>query len=372
MSSPGARAWITLNLDHLRHNVKLLRTHLPNGCSLMPVLKADAYGHGAVSIAKELDHLGVDAFCTATAEEAAALRQAGVRGTLLVLGYTPPEQFDLLVRHDLTQTVVDHAYGALLNRAGERVRVHIAVDTGMHRLGEDWAETAHIAEILRMRHLKVEGLFTHLCAGDLNTAEGRFYTLSQGKAMQQLLQALEARSLPCPAHHILNSAGLLRYPELGGRWARVGIALYGVLSTRAELDGWAAGLRPVLTVSARVALVRRLRRGEYAGYGLAFQAPKDMALAVLAIGYGDGLPRALSCGRGRVLIQGQSAPIIGQICMDQTLVDITDIPALSAGEPAVVLGVSGDRSITAYDWAEASGTITNEILCRLGPRLERQ
>ncbi len=165
--------------------------------------------------------------------------------------------------------------------------------------------------------------------------------------------------------------GLLNYPELSGDYARIGIALYGVLSNRRDMENQRISLKPILSVKTRVALVKNMCKGESAGYGQQFKAEQNRRIAVLAIGYADGLPRALSCGVGKVLINGKKAPVIGCICMDQTLVDVTDIPNVKQGDVAVIIGKSGEQEITAYDLAEQTGTITNEILSRLGSRLER-
>ena len=364
------RAWIELSMDNLRHNVEALRALLPPGCELMPAVKANAYGHGAVPIARALNEMGVQAFCVAAASEGVALRENGIQGEILILGYTCPENFALLPQYDLTQAVVDYDYAKLLNAFGQRVKAHIAVDTGMHRLGERYAHFDRILAMLQMEHLDVTGIFTHLSASDSESPEDRAFTAGQAAAWRGLISRL-GRYGYAPRAHILSSYGLLNYPEYGGAYARVGIALYGVLSERADLARCPVELRPVLSVHARVALVRTLFPGESVGYGLAYRAAQRRRIAILTIGYADGLPRSLSCGRGSVLLHGREAPIIGRICMDQTLIDVTDIPDVQSGDDAVVIGQSGEREISAYTLAEAAGTITNEILSRLGARLSR-
>ena len=365
------RAWIELDMDALRHNVEALRTLLPPGCELMPAVKADAYGHGAVLIAKELNRLGVEAFCVATAQEGAELRQAKISGVILILGYTHPRDFPLLTHYDLTQTVVDCEYGKILNRTGTPIRVHIGVDTGMRRLGEPCGNVEGISRLFQMENLRVDGIFTHLCADDTENASDRAFTLRQGKAFWSLAAQLRSRGCDIPKAHLLSSYGLLNYPTLGGDYARVGIALYGVLSTRADWRRCGLNLQPVLSLKARISTVRALKLGEGAGYGLAFRAKRDGRIAALSIGYADGLPRALSCGAGSALVNGRTAPIIGRVCMDQTLIDVTGIPDVHAGDTAVLIGTAGDQAISAYDLAEKAGTITNEVLSRMGSRLAR-
>lgn len=364
------RAWIELDFDALRHNVAALRARLPSGCALMPAVKANAYGHGAALICRELKHLGIQAFCVASAQEGAALRQSGVRGEILILGYTAPQQLELLRQYDLTQSIVDASYAQLLSRSDRPIRAHIAVDTGMHRTGVPWQDTQQILAMLAMPHLRVTGVYTHLCADDMPNPAARAFTQTQAARFARLSDELHRRGYALK-HHILSSYGLLHYPQFGGDYARVGIALYGVLSSRGDLARCPIALRPVLSLKARIALTRRIGAGEAVGYGLAYKAKQSMTVAVVTIGYADGVPRSLGCGRGSVLIRGQRAPIVGRVCMDQLMVDVSEIPDTAAGDAAVLIGSSGTQSITAYDWAEISGTITNEVLSRLGDRPDR-
>jgi len=368
----SGRAWIELDRTALHHNVESLRALLPNGCELMPAVKTNAYGHGAVLISRELNRLGVRAFCVATVQEGVELRRHGVDGMILILGYTHPSDFSLLRRFRLTQTVLDHTYAKVLEDYGKRLTVHLKIDTGMHRLGEPSHMLEEICGIFRSRNLKIEGIFTHLCAADKAAPESIAFTHAQAKVFFDVIEALRQNGFECPKKHIVSSDGLLYYPELAEDYARVGIALYGMLSTRTDTECCGISLEPVLSIKARITSVKVLHQGETAGYGLQYIAPQETRIAVVAIGYGDGIPRSLSCGRGSVLIQGSNAPIVGRVCMDQMLVNISDIPDVKTGDVAVIIGQSGDRKITACDLAEQTGTIANEILSRLGGRLERQ
>lgn len=386
------RAWIELSRENLARNVEVLQSLLmpeqmqyAAECTekadrqlrntrqtfpqLMPAVKADAYGHGAVLIAKALQDMGIGAFCVACAEEGAELRRNGITGDILILGYTHPEAFYLLKKYRLIQTVVDYRYGKLLNGYGKKIRVHVGIDTGMHRLGERSEKIKEIGRIFRLENLQVEGIFTHLSADETKDPAERAFTKRQGEAFYGVLEKLEKQGVSGLKTHLLASYGLLNYPELGGDYVRVGIALYGLLSDEEAGESCPVKLYPVLSLKARIAVVKDLYRGESAGYGLDYKAGEDKKIAVLAIGYADGLPRCLSEGRGRVLIHGQSAPVIGRICMDQTIVDVTGIPGVRAGESAVVIGRSGGEEITAYEIAKEAGTITNEVLSRLGRRL---
>lgn len=365
------RAWIELSRAALRHNVQQLQSILPEGCVLMPAVKANAYGHGAVLIAKELNRLGITAFCVATVTEGMELRRSGIKGEILVLGYTHPQHFPLLRRYHLTQTAVDLSYAKLLNTYGKKLRIHLKIDTGMHRLGIPAERTEEIARVFACKNLTITGILTHLCVAEDRAGDMERFTLAQAAAFRRVICDLHRRGLPCGRVHLLSSDGLLHYPELAGDYARVGIALYGVLSSRAGQEACPIDLHPVLSLKARVALVKKLHTGDAAGYGLRYVADGRRRIAVLSIGYADGIPRTLSCGKGAVLIRGEKAPVAGLICMDQMLVDVTSIPDASAGDTAVLIGWSGEREVSACTLAEQTGTITNEVLSRLGGRLSK-
>lgn len=310
-------------------------------------------------------------FCVASLSEGIELRKNGIAGEILILGYTHPSQAFLLRRYRLSQTVVDSQYAKALSTYGKKLRVHIGIDTGMHRLGERSENIDQIALLFALKHLQIDGIFTHLSADESLSPRNKAFTKVQSMAFQSVLRELKKRGVPCPRTHLLASYGVLNYPELGGDYARIGIALYGILSTRADTDAWARQLRPVLSLKARVATVKPLYTQEAVGYGLSCTADHPMKIATLSIGYADGLPRSLSDGHGYVLLRGQKAPILGKICMDQTIIDVTDIPGVCAGDTAVLIGTSGTLTLSAGDLAESAGTISNEILSRLGARLDR-
>lgn len=376
-ASPStSRAWIELDPEALKQNVEFLQSRLPKSCRFMPAVKAEAYGHGACLIAEQLTKMGIDSFCVACVDEAVSLRLHGIEGEILILGYTHPAQFPLLQQYHLSQTIVDASYAALLDQYGKECAytfpVHLAIDTGMHRLGEPFDRTDTICRLFHLKHLKIDGIFTHLSADDSLAPEACAFTRMQVEHFNQVLTAIKKQGLSLPKVHMLASYGILNYPELGGDYARPGIALYGVVSTPEDSLIWSRYLSPVLSLKCRIASVRDLKAGDCAGYGVDYHAPKDMRIATLTIGYADGLPRDLSNGTGSVLIHGHRAPIVGRICMDQTLVDISNIPeAISAGDIAVLIGTSGALQIRAEEVAGQSGSITNELLSRLGVRLPR-
>lgn len=370
-SFSSGRAWIELDKGNLRQNVHTLTELLPHDCELMAAVKANAYGHGAALISKELNRLGIMSFCVATVSEGIELRRKGIKGEILILGYTHPQHFPMLRKYCLTQAVIDYSYAQLLDSYGKKLKVQIKIDTGMHRLGERAERIDKICEIYHLKNLIIKGTFTHLCSGETKMEPDRKYTMDQAATFYEIIDLLKKSGYSCGKVHLLASYGLINYPELAGDYARIGIALYGVLSSRTDLEGYPIKLHPVLSVKARIALTKDLYTGDAAGYGLQYVAESNRKIAVLSIGYADGIPRSLSCGHGKVLINGNEAPIVGLICMDQMLVDITNIPDVKSGDIAVIIGKSGQYEITAYDLAGASGTITNELLSRLGSRLNR-
>lgn len=365
------RAWIEISRENLQHNVHVLQNMLPPGSELMPAVKANAYGHGAVEIARELNALGIHAFCVASVTEGVELRQAGIQGDILILGYTELEQIPMVDQYGLIQTVTDRDYAEVINTYGYPLRVHIKVDTGMHRLGERCDHIEDLCQIFACENLQVVGIYTHLCCAESEDRRDVEYTRQQHHLFEQVVQELIERGYDVGKTHILASSGLLHVPEYGGDYVRVGIAMYGVCSDREEAARCGGNLYPVMSIRARVEMVKPLYAGESAGYDLQYTARSDRQLAILSIGYADGIPRSLSCGVGKVLIHGAEAQIVGRICMDQMLVDVTNIPDVESGDIATILGKSGTYEITAYDLSEEAVTITNEILSRMGSRLGR-
>ena len=363
-----SRAWREVDADALRHNVQVLQYAAGANCRLMAVVKADAYGHGARQCARILQRAGVRDFAVACLSEGIALRKAGIRGNLLVLGWTDPKLAPLLSRWRLTQAVISVEHGQALAAQGCRVRVHLALDTGMHRVGIPAGDTAALAGLCRLPGLQVKGVFSHLCVSDELTPESEAYTRRQADAFRTAVEMLHRAGIQPGDIHLLASYGIWNYPEYHFDLVRAGIALYGVQSdasaTRRKLD-----LQPVLALKARIAHIEWLDTGETAGYGRAFTAPRPTLLAVAAIGYADGLPRHLPERGGRVLVRGVSCPMVGRMCMDQLLVDVTQAPQTAIGDVVTLIGCEGGASISAEEVAQRCGTITNELLSRLGTRL---
>lgn len=406
----GGRAWIETDLAALSHNVNQFRQVLPENSRVMAVVKADAYGHGAIPVGLHLQAQGIADFAVATASEGIALRQAGIRGNILILGYTSPQEWPAVYENDLIQTIVDEEYAVAMNRYGcanQPLRAHLALDTGMHRLGVSASDIEAVKDVFLLPGIRIEGVFSHLCVAGSRSDSDVEYTRQQLKrfeAMKGFIEKLYVRMGQVDAQeeraggrgplcfHIQNSFGLLNYPQLAYDFVRMGIALYGAYETSEDQPQLDLGLEPVMAVRARVAMVRTVQPGMELGYGRAWQAPSRRQIATVTIGYADGIPRSYGGGQSQVLIRGQRYPVVGRVCMDQLLVDVTqetkteaDVAelwnwedleettseAVQAGDVVTLIGRDGEEEIRVEEVAGWCGTITNEILCRMGSRLKR-
>ncbi len=362
------RAYVEINLENLEHNARVLKGAMPTKCSLMAVVKAEAYGHGAFEISTHLNKMGVEAFAVATIDEGIQLRKYGIRGEILILGYTDIYRAAELKKYDLMQTLIDFDYASALNRRKTGVKAHIKIDTGMHRLGVEGKDVEKIEKIFSMKYIKVCGMYTHLCCADSLKPEDAAFTREQINRFYKVAADLEKDGITIPKIHIQSSYGLLNYPELACDYVRAGIALYGVLSSPEDTTVLKLNLRPVLSLKTRVVLIRKILKGESVGYGRKFTAERDSVIAILPIGYGDGFPRNLSCKKGMVSINGKYAPIAGMVCMDQMAVDITGIEDVAVGDAATLICGQGNNELMAPYVAARSNSISNELLCRIGER----
>jgi len=364
------RAWVEIDLDALARNAAELRSQLPESCELMAVVKTDAYGHGAAKAAARLQDEGVRAFAVATVGEGASLRETGIKGDILVLGYTHPADVRILSDNQLIQLVIDGACARMLNASGYKLRVHIAVDSGMHRLGIASSDIDEIESVFKCENLAVEGIATHLASSDsLDPSDMDFVRVQAGR-FYSVLDALKEKGYEPGKVHIQASYGMLNHPDLACDYARYGIALYGVMS-HYEDTVLKPALSPVLSLRAIIAQVRWIAAGESVSYGRIFTADSPMKLATVCIGYADGVPRQASGNGGVCLVRGQKAPIVGRICMDLIMIDVTGVDSVAEGDVATLIGADGDEAIRCEQVAAAAGTITNDILCRLGSRLPR-
>ena len=362
------RAWVEVDLDALAHNAQELRSHLPHGCGLMAVVKSDAYGHGATIVAQRLWKEGVKSFAVATADEGVSLRKSGLKGDILVLGYTFPSEAVVLETYGLEALVVDAAHAKALNDAGHKLRVHIAIDTGMHRLGIEPKDFSEIEDVFHCENLTVAGTASHLAVSDRLDCGDVEFTNAQINEFYTAVNKLQAKGYETGKLHVQASYGMCNYPELRCDYARAGIMLYGAMSE----DGGVKikpNLRPVLSLRSRIVQVRWIGAGESVSYGRTFISEKPTKLATVSIGYADGVPRQMSGNGGMCIVNGKKVPITGRICMDMLMLDITGADQAKPGDVVTLIGKDGNEEIRCEDFAAASGTITNDILCRMGARL---
>lgn len=363
------RSWIEINVKNLCHNVETLKKAMPAKCELMAVVKADAYGHGAYEIAAYLNKMGVTAFAVATIDEGIKLREYGICGEILILGYTDVNRASELKKYDITQTLIDFKYAKALNNQNIPVKAHIKIDTGMHRLGIPSGELSSVQKVFSMENISVCGIYTHLCCSNSRLPRDVAFTGKQIDSFYSLINALRDSGISIPKLHIQSSYGLLNYPHLACDYIRAGIALYGVLSSPDDDTVLKLDLRPVLSLKSQIVLIRSVGKGDGVGYDRSFTAERDSRIAIIPIGYGDGFPRSLSDYNGSVLVKQHIVPIIGNICMDQLAVDITDVENAAVGDIVTLIDSEGDVRLSAAAVAEKAGSISNELLCRMGTRL---
>lgn len=364
------RAWIELDRHALKHNVDVIKTFLPSTCQIMAVVKANAYGHGADVICKELNAINIKLFAVATLNEGIELRKNRIKGDILILGYTSIRDIYLVRKYHLIQTVVDYEYAVQLNQQNNTLNVHLAIDTGMHRLGISADEFKLVEAVLKMPRLTVKGIFTHLCACDSFDEKSVDYTNKQIDKFYGCITYLREKNIPIPQLHLQSTYGIFNYPDIEANIARAGNALFGLLSKDEKdlLDR--INLKPVLSLKARIAIIREIKKGEKVGYGMQYKAEHDMKIAVITIGYADGLSSKLA-NSGSVLVHGQKVPIIGRMCMDQTTIDVSEIEDIQINDVITIIGKEGVHEITAYDVARQTDKSTNEAMSQLGKRLDR-
>ncbi len=360
----------TIDLSALAHNLALVRRKIPQGCQIIAVVKADAYGHGATAIARSLVRLGVPRLAVATLAEGIALREATISVPVLVMGPMLRGEWADAVAYGLTPVVYDSEQAAGLTDSlrdrSDPYAVHLKIDTGMGRLGTSPDEALPFLQSAPFRGpLRVEGLMTHLADAD---NQDPAFTRLQLERFRSVVTQSETTGLHPLLVHAANSAAILGHPSSHFTAVRPGIMLYGYHTLHAADGG--PDLRPVLTLTTTVMRVRTLARGESVSYNRTFVAPRPTRIAILPVGYADGYSRLLS-NRGVVLIHGRKAPVVGRVCMDMTMVDVTDIPEVQPGDEAALIGAQGDLRITADDLAASLGTIPYEVLCAISARVPR-
>jgi len=366
--------WVEVNLSNLDYNVKQIYKRIGPDPEMLAVIKADAYGHGCIRVAQVLRDNGVKTFAVSTMSEVVTLREAGAKEEIIILGLTPDMYADMLVRYDVTPAVCSYqnakAISDMAKVQGKTVFGMIAVDTGMGRIGYQWDDTEHaIEEIRKMEELpnfKAKALFSHLSTAD---EADKSYSQLQEERFLHFREAVNEAGLDIPFMTMANSAAIIDLPSTNFDAVRPGIILYGVYPSD-DVHKENLPLRPCMSVKANIIHLKTLKKGSAVSYGRKFTCERDSKIATINLGYADGLPRAYSA-KGRVIVNGVICPIAGNICMDQCMIDVTDVPDVKFGDEVIVMGTDGKHTISPQYIADCTNTISYEILCAFGQRLPK-
>lgn len=373
------RTWAEIDLDALALNFKQVRESTDRRAMVCCVVKADAYGHGALRLAKELDKLGADWFAVSNLEEALQLRLAGLEKPVLVLGFTPAEEAKTLAENNISQCVYSLEYARELSgcasAAGVTVNIHIKIDTGMSRLGfyfqdinRDMAAVGEVKEACTLPGLFPQGIFTHFAVSD-EGARGDMFTLRQFGCFKEMIEALLREDISFQVRHCANSGAVFDYPLSHLDMVRAGIVIYGLYPSE-EMRSHPR-LTPALSLRSVVSHIKIIKTGATVSYGRVFTANKDMKLATVPIGYADGYPRCLAAKGAQVLIGGKRCPIVGRICMDQLMADISHLDDVQVGDVVTLIGKDGGEEISADELAGYESSINYEVICGISKRVPR-
>lgn len=364
--------WAEISLDNLIHNLRGIKKLLKPGTEYISVVKADGYGHGAAEIANICSEEGIKWFAVAMLDEALELRNIGIKDSILILGFTPETEVEKIISNNISQVCFNYNLAEAMSRAavklGKTAKIHIAVDTGMGRIGlSPDAESADLVlRISRLPNLEVEGVFTHFSSADEADKE---YTYLQFKKFSEFLNMLDMRSIKVKYTHAGNSAAIMDLPEVQMNAVRPGIIQYGLYPSddvlKSKLD-----LKPVMSIKAKVVHVKDVEAGTPISYGRKFVTERKSRIATLPVGYADGYTRMLN-GKAKVIVNGVIAPVVGSICMDQCMVDITDCGSVKPGDEVILMGSNGNLSISADTIASWIGTINYEVVCMFSKRVPR-
>lgn len=357
------RSWVEIDLEALKNNYNIYRNSIPKSTDIMAVVKADAYGHGYEKVAKTMWECGCNNFAVSNIYEAIELREIGIEGQILILGYTDIDAVDDLIKYDLTQAILDEKYADDLIATNKKVKCQYAIDTGMNRIGIDGEKLKETENEIRRVNEKLDltGIFTHLCVADVDTDESNAFTKKQQKLFNEVTKSV--RDLNLKYVHSLNSAGSLYHFDETSNLSRLGIVLYGLKPD--DSDNLPSGVKPILSWKSVVSMIKEVKAGETIGYGRSYKADKDIMVATIPTGYADGYFRFLS-NKGCVYIGGQKANIVGKVCMDQMMVDVTNLKVNRNDEVVLI-----DENYTADDLAKVVGTIGYEIVCNISKRVPR-
>ena len=368
-----SRTYVTVDLDAIAYNFESMRKNIREGTQIIAVIKADAYGHGAVTIGKFLETFSyIWGFATATAEEALELRDAGIQKPILVLGYVFEEHYEKLIEKEVRMPVFDletaEKIASYAEQIHKKAQIHIALDTGMNRIGfkDTQKSAAVICKISQMAYLQIEGMFTHFARAD---ETDKIYADRQFRRYMDFHKQLQDWGVSIPVCHCSNSAGIIDMPYANLDVVRAGITIYGIYPSD-EVQKEKVPLKPVMSWKSGIAFVKEVEAGEQISYGGTFVTPKKMKIATIPTGYADGYPRMLS-GKASVLIHGKRAQILGRVCMDQFMVDVTEIPDVSRGDEVTLLGQDQEEEITVEELSDLCGRFPYEFVCCVSKRVPR-
>lgn len=366
------RVYVTINLDAIYNNIENLKKNLSSRTSVIAVIKTDGYGHGAVPIAYTIDNL-VSAYAVATIDEAINLRENGVKKPIYVIGFTHESQMERLVANDVRPTIFTYESAVAVSKAAKELnkiaKIHIKIDTGMSRIGysDEDESVQEIIRISQLENIEIEGIFTHFASSDEKDKTKAYKQLGR---FNRFIEKLESAGIHIPIKHCSNSAAMMEMPEANMDSVRAGIAMYGLYPSE-EVDKKSVLLTPALELRSHIIYIKTVEPGVEISYGGVYKTTKETMVATIPVGYGDGYRRSLS-NKGYVLIRGKKARILGRICMDQFMVDVTDIPDAVVGDEVVLIGKSGEEQISAEKLASIAGdTFNYEIVCDLGKRIPR-
>ena len=364
-----ARAWVEIDLDNLEHNINVIKEKLHHDSKIMAVVKSNAYGHDDIIIAHKLNSIGIEDFAVASLEEGIKLRENNIKGNILILGYTPNYLLNEVIKYDLIQTIVDYDYLKSIDNIllDDKLKVHLKINTGMNRLGELYDNIDKILLMYENKKINVLGIYTHFSVSDSSSKDDIEFTQKQAQNFYNLISKIKEKGYNPGKIHLQSSYGFLNYNNLECDYVRIGIIMYGVYSNNNDFHLMDLDLKPVLSLKARVASIRTIKNNDSVGYGRLYKATSPRKIATVTIGYADGYPRALSNKEVYGQIGNKLVPLVGRVCMDQVMFDVTDIPYI---KPSDIITLIGENTkISANYLANITNTITNELLSRLGNRL---
>lgn len=379
MLESNTRSWLEITLSNIGHNVLEIKKLIPSTSSILAIVKANAYGHGDVVCAKELEACGIDFFGVSSVDEGVTLRKGGITQPILILGYTPPVHFHYLHEYDLLQTFLSLDYAKKIDAYCEEnhvcIKGHVKVDTGMSRIGIVAQECEyHIEDILsvyQFSHLKTCGIFSHFSVSDSLVEEQKAFTMKQKEVFDRVLNDIKKAGIDAGCRHLQNSYGILNYPDLTYDYVRPGLLWMGVTSDDAVAINTSPNFKPVMQWKANVTLVKTIQKGVDVSYGRHYTTNQTRTIASLSVGYADGYPRCLSNTGACVLLHGKRVEIIGNICMDQMMVDVSDLDNVKEGDIVTLFGVDQGSELRMDEISRKANTINNETFCRISARVPR-